>query len=59
MEMELELEYCIDHHDSKLSVQDWTDPRILANPSLSHESPFHFEASCILGINVAKVVLLL
>ena len=40
-------------------VQDWADPRILANP-FSHTSHlFHFEASCILGMNVASVVLLL
>ena len=40
-------------------VQDWADTRILANPSSHTSSLFNFEASCILGINVASVVLLL
>ena len=40
-------------------VHDWTDSRILENPILSHESSSRFEASCIVGTNVASVVVLL
>ena len=40
-------------------VQDWTDSCILENPSSETNLLFHFEVSCILGINVASVVLLL
>ena len=37
-------------------VQDWTD--YSCESILSHESSSHFEASCIFGISVASVVLL-
>ena len=40
------------------NVQDWTDSRVLANPS-SRTSPFfRCEASCTVGMNVESVFLL-
>ena len=56
--MELELQHCVVHHDSKLCSRL---DRFLScfEPILSHGSPFHCEALCILGISVASVVLLL
>ena len=57
--MEFELRYCIDHHDGKLLGSRLDRFSYPCESILSHESPFHFEASCILGILVASVVLLL
>ena len=57
--MELEFRFCIVHHDSKL-LRSRPDRFLYPCESiLSSESPFHCEASCILGVNVASVVLLL
>ena len=56
--MELELRYCIEHHDSKLLCSRLGRFSYSCESILSHESTFNFEASCILGINVASVVLL-
>ena len=57
--MEFELRYCIDHYDSKLLCSRLGRYSYSCESILSHEFPFNFEASCILGINVASVVLLL
>ena len=51
--------YCIDHRDSKLLCSKLGRFSYSWESILTHESLFHFEASCILGKNVASVVLLL
>ena len=56
--MELELRHCIVHHDSKLLCSRLDRFLYSCETILSHESPFNCEASCILGTNVASVVLL-
>ena len=50
--MVFELPYCIDHHDSKLLCSRLGRSLYSCESILSHESPLHFEASFILGMNV-------
>ena len=57
--MEFELRYYIDHHESKLTCFKLGRSLYCCESMLSHESPFHLQTSCILGINVASLVLLL
>ena len=54
-----ELQYCIDLHHGKHSCPRLVRFSYSSESILLHESPFHCEASCILGINGASVVLLL